>query len=89
MIKKVNLIKKIKGKYPIDLDIFEFSPNISDKYDRNSKYLTGAYYCLDYPMVALFISDEDGIIIDNKPFIQEEGIRNYQELFKMFGYTLI
>lgn len=90
MIKTVKLIKKIKGEFAIDLDLFEFNPNIKDDLNRESKYLTGAYYSnTNYPMIALFICNENGIITDDKIFLNEEGIPKYEELFKNLGYTLI
>lgn len=86
MINKVSKIKIIEGIYPIPVTLFQFSPLFNDKYE----YLTGAFYGFEaYPQVALYISDENGRILNDIPLIQEEGILTFEELFKYNGYTLI
>lgn len=90
-IKKVKKIGTLTNKYDLPVDIFELSPPmLFQNEDREAEYLTGGFYNKhNYPMIALYISDKNGNIIDNEPFIIEEGIPTYDELFKRENYILI
>lgn len=87
-LKIARRIKIIKDKYPIPLSVFEFTPGI-DINEKKYYYLSGAFYNkISYPIVALFSSDQDGNINSESPVIHEDGIANFDELFKLYGYTL-
>lgn len=90
MIKTVKKIGKVTEGYLIPLSIFEFSDEYKSDDNRKTKYLTGAFFNgrpLD--TVALYKSDENGNILDEDPFILEEGIPNFELLFKNLGWVLI
>lgn len=91
MIKTVRKISTIKDIYRLDLDVFQLTPSLKiDSFEQEAEFLTGAYYNqFTYPMVALFISDINGNILSDVPFIHEDGIPTYRELFQRFNYTLI
>lgn len=91
MIKTVKLIKTIKDKYFLPVEVFELSvPAKVENHVMQADFLTGGFYNkIGYPMVALYVSDKDGNILDTQPFIQEDGIPYYTELFERYGYTLI
>lgn len=90
MIKTVKKIKTIVGKYPIPLDVFEINPPLCiENEDYVPEYLTGGFYTTGYSIVALYPSSKEGEIWGDIPFIHEDGVNSYQELFKRYGYTLI
>lgn len=85
MIKTVKKINTFTDRFPTPIDLFEFNPPY-----KENEYLIGGYYGNTlYPQVALFPSDEEGIILSNESIIHEEGIAKYQELFRRLGYTLL
>lgn len=90
MIKKVKLLKTLTDKFELPVDVFEVKPPFqSEQHPLEAEFLTGGFYRVGYPMIALYVSDSEGNILDTQPIIMEEGFAKYQQLFKHLGYTLV
>lgn len=90
MLSTVEKIGTITDKYMLPLTIFKFSKKYVDKLGRKTYYLVGSFFQeTPIPAVALFLCNESGTIMDSTPSILEEGVRNFEELFKNEGWTLI
>lgn len=91
MIKKVTLIKKIKDKYPINVDLLKVEPPLKmETLPTGAEYLIGGFYLTaGYNIFAFYACDEDGNILSDEPVLHDEGFNSYQEIFERLGYTFI
>lgn len=91
MIKKVTKLKTLRDKFEIPVDVLELSPGFkSERHPLEAEYVTGGFYQKhNYPMIAFYVSDKEGNILDTEPIIMEEGYQTYGSMFEYYGYTYI
>lgn len=85
MIKKIKKVKTFTDKFQLPVDLLHLSPQL-----ENVEYLLGGFYnTKGYSMYAFYKSDENGNILDLQPFLQDEGINTYGDIFEKIGYVYI
>lgn len=85
MIKKVSIVKTITDRFPINVDVLKFNPPI-----ESNQYLVGGFYQTQgYSMYAFYKSDQNGNILNDIPYMHDEGTNTYAEIFQELGYTYI
>jgi hypothetical protein len=88
-VKTIKVVATEPNKYLKPVHIFESSVDW-EFYDKSSKFLTGGFY-REVPIseFVVYLSDQQGNILDAQPVFMESGLNTFREVFAEQGFTLI